>query len=102
MPVGLEDVGRYCHLTAELLKRGFTDDDIEKVRARLLRVKFKEKHGQKKQVLGGNVLRVWEAANAVAREMLDAGVPPSVARIEDYDAPGAGAVDLCASTDQRE
>ena len=53
-------------------------------------------------MLGGNVLRVWEAANAVAREMLDAGVPPSVARIEDYDAPGAGAVDLCASTDQRE
>jgi membrane dipeptidase len=47
---GLEDVSTYPNLTAELLRRGYTDDEIGKV-------------------LGGNVLRAWRQAEAVSREL---------------------------------
>ena len=68
LPVGLEDTGCYCGLTAELLRRGFGEDGVAKV-------------------LGGNVLRVWEAVEDVARTMVAGGALPSVARIEDLDTP---------------
>lgn len=42
VPVGLEDVSKYPDLVAELLSRGWTDDDIKKALGRnLLRV-FKQ------------------------------------------------------------
>ncbi len=47
-PAGLEDVSTFPALTAELLRRGYTDDDV------LL-------------ILGGNLLRVMRAAEAGAR-----------------------------------
>ncbi len=46
---GLEDVSKYPHLTAELLRRGYSDEDIKKI-------------------LGLNVLRVMKTAEAVAAE----------------------------------
>ena len=72
LPVGLENTGCYVGLTAELLRRGFSEDDVAKV-------------------LGGNTLRVWAAAEAVARRMVAEGALPSVARIDDLDGAGAGA-----------
>ena len=66
LPVGLENTGCYHNLTAELLRRGFSDEDVGKV-------------------LGGNVLRVWAAAEEVARSMQAEGVLPSVARIHHLD-----------------
>lgn len=50
VPVGLNDVSRYPDLLAELMRRGWSDADI----ARLA---------------GGNILRVMEEAEAVARAM---------------------------------
>ncbi len=47
---GLEDVSTYPALTAELLKRGYSDDDIKKV-------------------IGLNVLRAWRQADRVAAEL---------------------------------
>ncbi len=49
-PTGLEDVSRFPNLIAELVRRGWSDEDILKV-------------------MGGNVLRALERAEAVAREM---------------------------------
>jgi membrane dipeptidase len=40
----------YPHLVAELLRRGYSEADIEKI-------------------LGGNLLRVWEAVEAVATRL---------------------------------
>jgi membrane dipeptidase len=65
LPAGLADVSRYPALFAELLSRGWTEDDC----ARLA---------------GGNVLRVLRDAEAAARE-LARHHPPSTARIEDLD-----------------
>lgn len=48
LPEGLQDVSEFPVLVAELLKRGYTDEDIEKI-------------------LGGNALRVWKAVEEVAR-----------------------------------
>jgi membrane dipeptidase len=48
LPVGLKDVSMYPNLIAELLRRGYREEDIEKI-------------------CGGNVLRVMEAAERVAR-----------------------------------
>jgi membrane dipeptidase len=45
--VGLEDVSTYPALVAELLRRGYTDEDIKKIAAR-------------------NILRVMRAAEAVS------------------------------------
>ena len=59
VPEGLEDVSTYPMLTAELLRRGYKDDDVKKV-------------------LGLNILRVMRAAEKVAAR-LQAARPPSSA-----------------------
>ena len=59
LPEGLEDVSCYPHLTAELLRRGYSDRDVKKI-------------------LGGNVLRVMRQVEAVSRR-LRAERPPSMA-----------------------
>jgi membrane dipeptidase len=48
--VGLEDVSKYPALTAELLRRGYTDEDVKKI-------------------LGRNILRVMRAAEGVAKQL---------------------------------
>jgi membrane dipeptidase len=63
-PVGLEDVSTYPKLTAELLRRGWPDDDIRKL-------------------LGLNVLRVMRQAEAVAKSL--GKETPSVATIQTLD-----------------
>jgi len=68
--VGLEDVSTYPALTAELLKRGYTDDDVKKV-------------------LGLNVLRVMRQAEKVAAG-LQKTRQPSTATIEKLDGRGGG------------
>ena len=50
VPVGLNDVSRYPDLLAELMRRGWSDADVAKL-------------------AGGNILRVMEEAEAVARAM---------------------------------
>jgi membrane dipeptidase len=67
---GLEDVSKYPHLTAELLKRGYKDDDIKKI-------------------LGLNILRVMRQTERVAAE-LQKKRGPSTATIEVLDAPTSG------------
>ena len=65
LPAGLEDVSRYPYLTAELLRRGYSDADVKKV-------------------LGGNLLRVMRQAEAVAARLRrERG--PSVATIDALD-----------------
>lgn len=65
-PEGLEDVSRFPALTAELIRRGYTDAEIEKT-------------------LGKNLLRVMRTAEAVAGR-LRRERPESVASIEALDA----------------
>jgi membrane dipeptidase len=65
-PVGLEDVSKYPALVVELLRRGYSDDDVKKV-------------------LGLNLLRVMRAAEATAAR-LQAERGPSVVTIEQLDA----------------
>jgi membrane dipeptidase len=48
LPVGLKDVSQYPNLIAELLKRGYTEEDIEKICYK-------------------NVFRVWRAVETAAR-----------------------------------
>jgi membrane dipeptidase len=62
---GLEDVSKYPDLTAELLKRGYSDGDVRKV-------------------IGGNVLRAWKVAEAAAAR-IQKSRPPSTATIEQLD-----------------
>jgi len=62
---GLEDVSKYPDLTAELLKRGYKDDDIKKI-------------------LGLNLLRVMRQAEKVATA-LQKTRQPSTATIEQLD-----------------
>jgi membrane dipeptidase len=50
LPVGMDDVSRFPYLTAELLRRGYSDEDVRKV-------------------LGGNVLRAMRQAEAVAARL---------------------------------
>lgn len=50
LPEGLQDVSMYPNLVAELLRRGYSEEAIEKI-------------------LGGNLLRVWKAVQAVATEL---------------------------------
>jgi membrane dipeptidase len=64
-PVGLEDVSRYPYLFAELMKRGWSDEDLRKL-------------------AGLNVLRVLRKAEEVAKR-LQATRPASVATIEQLD-----------------
>jgi membrane dipeptidase len=47
LPVGLEDVSTYPNLVAELLRRGYSEEDVRKI-------------------LGGNTMRVWRAVEARA------------------------------------
>jgi membrane dipeptidase len=49
-PVGLEDVSKYPNLIAELLRRGYSEDDIRKI-------------------CGENLLRVWSEVERVAAEL---------------------------------
>ncbi len=66
VPLGLEDVSKYPDLTRELLSRGYADEDVLKI-------------------LGGNVLRVMRAAEAISQK-LRAERGPSEALIEEVDA----------------
>jgi membrane dipeptidase len=65
-PVGLEDVSTYPALLAELLRRGYSDDDVA-------------------AIAGGNLLRVMRAAEAVAAA--HAGDAASEALIGDHPLP---------------
>jgi len=65
MPVGMEDVSRFPYLIAELLRRGYGDDDV-------------------RAIAGGNILRVMRDAEATARR-LQTERPPSEATIEQLD-----------------
>jgi membrane dipeptidase len=47
LPVGLGDVSCYPRLVEELLRRGYSDDEL-------------------RAILGGNLMRVWRAAEAYA------------------------------------
>lgn len=49
LPVGLKDVSTYPNLVAGLLERGYSEGDVIKI-------------------LGGNLLRVWRAVEAAARD----------------------------------
>jgi membrane dipeptidase len=69
VPVGMEDVSKYPALTAELLRRGYSDEDVRKI-------------------LGRNILRVMRQAEAVSKK-LQAERGPSLAKIEDLDGPQA-------------
>ncbi len=62
MPEGLEDVSRFPYLFAELIKRGWTDEDLKKL-------------------AGGNLLRVLQRAETVATR-LQKERPASTAIIE--------------------
>ena len=66
-PKGLEDVSRYPYLTAELLRRGYTDAQVGKI-------------------IGGNMLRVMKHAEQVAVR-LKKSRRASAARIQDLDRP---------------
>jgi membrane dipeptidase len=66
-PEGMEDVSSYPKLFAELIRRGWSDDDLAKLAQ-------------------GNVLRVMAQAEAVARR-LQAARPPSIATIQSLDGP---------------
>ncbi len=68
LPVGLDDVSRFPWLIAELLRRGYREDDV-------------------RQIAGGNVLRVMRGAETAAAR-LKAQRPPSEATIEELDGPG--------------
>jgi len=50
LPHGLEDVSKYIYLTAELFRRGFSDEDIIKI-------------------IGGNLLRVLREAENVSKQL---------------------------------
>ena len=65
-PVGLEDVSKYPELTAELLRREYSDDDVLKI-------------------LGGNVLRVMRQAERASLRLREQR-GPSEALIEELDA----------------
>jgi membrane dipeptidase len=64
-PVGLEDVSKYPDLFAELVRRGWSDDDLKKLSS-------------------GNVLRAMREAEAAAKR-LQAARPPSTATIAQLD-----------------
>ncbi len=62
-PRGLEDVSKFPDLVAELLRRGVSEEDA-------------------KNVVGGNLLRVWKEVDRVAERLQAEGVKP----VEDDDA----------------
>ena len=65
--MGLEDVAKYPYLFAELVRRGWSDEGLEKL-------------------AGKNVLRAMRAAEATALR-LQAARGPSLATIEGLDGP---------------
>jgi membrane dipeptidase len=65
LPDGLEDVSGFPNLVGELLRRGYSDDDV-------------------RAIAGGNILRVMRGAEAVAQH-LQATREPSEATIEELD-----------------
>ena len=65
VPQGLEDVSKYPMLVAELVRRGYSDEDVLKV-------------------MGGNVLRVMRGAEAAASDLRPRR-RPSEATIEELD-----------------
>ncbi len=67
LPEGLGDVSRFPALLGELLRRGYSDDDVRKV-------------------AGGNVLRVLRRAEAIASRLQDER-GPSEATLEELDGP---------------
>ena len=69
-PVGLEDVSKYPSLFAELIRRGWSDEDLKKLAS-------------------GNIMRALRQAETVAKR-LQASRPPSVATIQELDGPGSG------------
>jgi membrane dipeptidase len=69
-PVGMEDVSSYPRLFAELVRRGWSDEDLGKLAS-------------------GNILRAMRQAETVAKR-LQAARPPSTATIEQLDGPKAG------------
>jgi len=64
-PKGLEDVSRYPYLTAELLRRGYSDE-------------------QAKKIIGGNFLRVMRQVERISARIRRERLPSS-AQIEDLD-----------------
>jgi membrane dipeptidase len=66
-PEGLEDVSKYPYLFAELIRRGWSDADLEKL-------------------AGANLLRAFAQAESVAARLQKAR-PPSSATIEQLDGP---------------
>jgi membrane dipeptidase len=66
-PQGLEHVGRFPHLFAELIRRGFSERDLEKIAHR-------------------NILRVMRKAELVGEALREAR-EPAIGRIEDYPGP---------------
>jgi membrane dipeptidase len=68
-PVGLEDVSKYPALLAELLRRGYSADDVKKV-------------------AGANILRVMREVEKAAERIRKAR-PASEALIEDVDVPAS-------------
>jgi membrane dipeptidase len=65
MPIDLRDVSGFPNLVAELLRRGYSDDDV-------------------RGIARGNILRVMRSAEAVARRIRSER-PPSEATIEELD-----------------
>ena len=63
-PVGLENVSRFPHLFAELVRRGFSERDLEKMSS-------------------ANMLRVLRRVETVGKALLGSR-PPAVGRIEDF------------------
>ena len=63
-PVGLEDVSRFPHLFAELVRRGFSERDLEKISS-------------------GNMLRVLRRVERVAKSLRKTRLP-ALGRLEDY------------------
>lgn len=59
LPEGVQDVSDYPNIIYELLKRGYSEVDIEKI-------------------CGGNLLRVWAEVENVARQLQTAQAPPGM------------------------
>jgi membrane dipeptidase len=69
-PIGLEDVSTFPRLTGELLRRGYSDDEV-------------------RNVMGLNLLRAMRQAETVAAR-LQRERAPSTATLAELDGPGAG------------
>ncbi|RUS28269.1 membrane dipeptidase-domain-containing protein [Jimgerdemannia flammicorona] len=65
-PIGLEDVSKFPNLVAEMLRRGWKDEEVV-------------------ALAGGNLLRVWKGVERVRDELEKQGVLPDETRIEDYE-----------------